>query len=325
MSKKYNKKDIGQRIKLIRLEKGLTLEEFGRLFDTSKGIISRWENGISIPNPERLKKIAELGDISIDYLLNGENISVDKKKLKKYIDFCINSLLQRDETSDYTKKAIKYFLNKGSYEHLIKKFYHDFTSEFYKSLVLNNPDEFYKTNGFILWLTNSIIAVYQNEVKSNENFIHHVESLIPYSVDDYQDYNGKIQFPLKNVLSRLTNELDIESATNLKDLHAIMYTYEKAVNEELIDEFNNLLKAFRKSLDELVDKYPDEKSEKVKRLILMNNENKVSIIDNGKTIQNDLEIFEPLNTALFNNIDFIVDEYDKYGLIKHFGNILDDY
>lgn len=315
MSKKYNKKDVGQRIKLIRLERGMTLEEFGKLFNTSKGIISRWENGISIPNPERLKKIAEFGDVSIEYLLNGENISVDKKKLKKYIDFCINSLLQRDETNNYTKKAIKHFLKKGNYEYLTKKFYHDFTSEFYKSLVLNNPDEFYKTNGFFLWLENAIIKIYQKEVKSNENFIQHVERLVPYSVNDYPEYNDEIQFPLSNILGRLANELDINHNKITKDIHAVMYTYEKSVNENLIDEVNELLEKFRNSLNKLVDKYPDEEPEKVRRLVLLG-DGKVSIIDNRKTIQNDLEIPEELNSLLFDNIDIVVDEYEKYGLIS---------
>lgn len=67
-----NKKAIGQRIQLIRLERGMTLEEFGKIFNTSKGIISRWENGVSIPNPERLKKIAEISGKSVEYILYGE-------------------------------------------------------------------------------------------------------------------------------------------------------------------------------------------------------------------------------------------------------------
>lgn len=81
MSKKYNKKDIGQKIKIIRLKKGMTLEEFGKLFNTSKGIISRWENGISTPTPERLKKIAELGGVSVAYMMG----LTDDKSIKTAI------------------------------------------------------------------------------------------------------------------------------------------------------------------------------------------------------------------------------------------------
>lgn len=41
-----NKEAVGIRIKQIRLEKGLTLEEFGKLVDNaSKSIVSKWERG----------------------------------------------------------------------------------------------------------------------------------------------------------------------------------------------------------------------------------------------------------------------------------------
>lgn len=67
-----DKTAIGIRIKSIRLEKGLTLHEFGDLIDgADRSIASRWERGISLPNNERLKKIANLGGISVDELLYG--------------------------------------------------------------------------------------------------------------------------------------------------------------------------------------------------------------------------------------------------------------
>lgn len=62
---------IGKKIYLIRKELGLNMEEFGKLFDppVTKGTISKWENGKYLPNNERLKKIAELGKISVSQLL----------------------------------------------------------------------------------------------------------------------------------------------------------------------------------------------------------------------------------------------------------------
>ena len=67
----YDKKAIGSRIRNIRLNKGMTLEEFGSLFNASKSIVYRWENGTSIPNAERFKAISKIGDVSIDNLLYG--------------------------------------------------------------------------------------------------------------------------------------------------------------------------------------------------------------------------------------------------------------
>ncbi|MCI3029775.1 helix-turn-helix domain-containing protein [Desemzia sp. C1] len=69
-----DKKAVGLRIKSIRISNGLTLEEFGKLFDASKGNVSLWEKGSSIPNNERLKQISRLGHISVDTLLYGKEI-----------------------------------------------------------------------------------------------------------------------------------------------------------------------------------------------------------------------------------------------------------
>lgn len=65
--------EIGQRIKSIRIRLGLTMEEFGKKFTpvAAKGAVSNWEKGNYLPNNERLKKIAELGNVDISFLLTG--------------------------------------------------------------------------------------------------------------------------------------------------------------------------------------------------------------------------------------------------------------
>lgn len=84
-----NKKLVGKRIQAIRIEKGLTLDEFGKLIGASKSsisewesgkhlppaksIISRWEKGAMLPNSSRLNKIAQLGNITVNELLYGNN------------------------------------------------------------------------------------------------------------------------------------------------------------------------------------------------------------------------------------------------------------
>ena len=63
----------GQRIRKIRKSLGLSMDSFGELFDppASKGVISNWENNYNLPNNVRLKRIAEIGHVDTDYLLNG--------------------------------------------------------------------------------------------------------------------------------------------------------------------------------------------------------------------------------------------------------------
>lgn len=66
-------KELGKRIKEIRLKLGKSQEEFGKLFEppAPKSAVSRWEHGGS-PNKKRLVKIAELGGIPVEVLINGD-------------------------------------------------------------------------------------------------------------------------------------------------------------------------------------------------------------------------------------------------------------
>lgn len=62
---------ISQRIRQIRKNLGLSMDEFARRIDpkAKSGTVSNWETGKNLPNNERLKKIAELGETTIDELL----------------------------------------------------------------------------------------------------------------------------------------------------------------------------------------------------------------------------------------------------------------
>lgn len=89
-------KAIGMRIKSIRLHLGLSTEKFAKQFHEhppSKGTISKWENGHYLPNNERLKKIAELGNTTVEYLLYG---SIDEYANKLLSDFKVE--LENDKT-----------------------------------------------------------------------------------------------------------------------------------------------------------------------------------------------------------------------------------
>ena len=71
-----NKKQVGLRIKDIRLSIGESMEEFGKRFDTSKGTVNNWEKGRNLPNKSNLLKIAKLGKITPSVLLKGKTATV---------------------------------------------------------------------------------------------------------------------------------------------------------------------------------------------------------------------------------------------------------
>ncbi|MBR5173921.1 MAG: helix-turn-helix transcriptional regulator [Clostridia bacterium] len=60
---------IGEKIKEIRLENGLSQAKFGEILHVSQDTISLWEKGKALPNTEYVILICKTFDISADYLL----------------------------------------------------------------------------------------------------------------------------------------------------------------------------------------------------------------------------------------------------------------
>ncbi len=80
--------NIGQRIKQFRLNQGMTQEQFGKLFGAGKGLVSRWENELSVPSPKRMKAIANyMGTTPEVLMLNTFECEIwavfDKGQLKR--------------------------------------------------------------------------------------------------------------------------------------------------------------------------------------------------------------------------------------------------
>lgn len=117
-----NKLELGNRIRNVRNKRLESMEKFGQAIadatnnqsKSGKSNVSRWERGENIPNNETLKAIADLGGISINYLLYGDLKSRIISQIKMYIaennlnlsderiNEAINNLLDilKDETSN---------------------------------------------------------------------------------------------------------------------------------------------------------------------------------------------------------------------------------
>lgn len=94
-------KRIGYKIKELRKIKGLSQEEFGDLVDgANKSLVSRWENGVSLPNNYRQKLIAEMAneDVREFFEENHNEPSINTNDVKIYL----KQFKKRwDETIDY--------------------------------------------------------------------------------------------------------------------------------------------------------------------------------------------------------------------------------
>lgn len=91
-----NKEDMGKRIHQIRINREESLQAFGKQFSqpTGKNVVSRWENGINVPDIERLMNIAHLGETTVTFLLYGDYY---RNMLKK--DNSINSFAKMNSSN----------------------------------------------------------------------------------------------------------------------------------------------------------------------------------------------------------------------------------
>lgn len=77
---------ISQRIKELRAEKKVSQKELSNQLFVSPQAISKWERNEATPNPEAITKMAEIFDVSADYLLGRtdqkEQLPTDSEELK---------------------------------------------------------------------------------------------------------------------------------------------------------------------------------------------------------------------------------------------------
>lgn len=139
------RKQTGLRIKQIRLARKLSMQEFAKLVDPNgkaqSGTVANWETGKNAPNKKRLEKIAKIGDVSVDFLLNGFTSEKDKefeelrKKIANGIITNDNELSENDrkiahekgidfniKSTDYPNNQINQVLNAFSDENVKKIF-----------------------------------------------------------------------------------------------------------------------------------------------------------------------------------------------------------
>lgn len=278
-----DKKAVGQRIKNIRLNKGMTLEEFGKLFNADKSIVYYWEKGKTTPNKERIKTISKIGNISINELLYGSiteiienNIDLICKELGiNLLDFLglyndVGELISEDIniTSDtvfydiirYFKKSIedlkKEYLDNIKRTLNIENLQYNLDNIFLSQTIGNEKYKQITTiedlkNFYNLYIDNlSIVDIYDNMIdllNFNEEIYKNRKNLSIELFDNFL-YQNKIIEDIKKIL---TNNTDIKK----ENIEIIKNKLKEVgeVNNQLIQkvEKNEELKTVLKQIEEL--------------------------------------------------------------------------
>lgn len=199
--------DVSKRIRNIRKNLGMSMEEFGKLFDpvASKGVVSNWENNYNLPNNERLQRIAKLGDMTVDELLYGST----KEIVLKAMDDALNEFINSDSSLylDYEDEKIRY-------EKLLDELSNEYVKE--GNTDFSTADDFYK------YIRNKTVRILGEEfLKGNRddlNMITYLAYIVANAESDLKKYQTD---PLTiqaikdgditkiNVLEELLKDLDI--------------------------------------------------------------------------------------------------------------------
>ena len=99
---------LNDKIKAIRKSKGLSQEELAIQLNVVRQTVSKWENGLSVPDSEMLIKISEVFDISVSTLLD-ESIIEDKEDELRIISHKLEIInLQLLDRANQKRKLFKY-------------------------------------------------------------------------------------------------------------------------------------------------------------------------------------------------------------------------
>ena len=83
-------KSVGETIADLRTEREMGQKELAAILNVSVGTISNYEKGVHFPDLDSLRKMADIFDVTVDYLLGRTGYRCSPESLKEYI------------TADYT-------------------------------------------------------------------------------------------------------------------------------------------------------------------------------------------------------------------------------
>lgn len=96
---------IGECLRDLRKEKGLTQEQLAERFNVSRRTVSRWETGTNMPDIDVLLSLTEFYDVDLHALLKGEIVK------QKTNTETIETILELSAYSNKKNKRIKYVVS----------------------------------------------------------------------------------------------------------------------------------------------------------------------------------------------------------------------
>ena len=189
-----DQKRIGEFIKKIRKDNHLTQKEFAELFGVTYQAVSKWENGLNIPDIAILKEISEKFHVDINELLDGEAKKKTYFKRYAFIGACIVFVLgiflvyQFTHNHDFTFKTISSSCN--DFRVLGSMAYNDNKASIYISSIdcLSDEEEKYVNITCILYeqVDNTKTEISRNVYEGDPVTLNDYLNTVRFNIDDYE-------------------------------------------------------------------------------------------------------------------------------------------
>lgn len=179
---------IGERIKKIRTDRGITKYNFAKSIGISDSSLANYENELRVPSADIIAKICEVYGTSADYLLFGA--STDNKSINERTglsDRAINELsiylkkknIDIDILSNIEQINKNGYLDEETQEKVNRRRNAEITLDIINLLIENNykNDLFYSIYNYLHWCPKELDHAFENQPDivryfgSSENFV----------------------------------------------------------------------------------------------------------------------------------------------------------
>lgn len=213
---------IGKFILELRKEKELTQEELAELIPIGRAAVSKWERGVTIPDPSTLLRLSDIFGITVNEILYGEKIN------KNNLESVNNITIKLYDSNNKSKRVIKILFICIFLLMFVFLGYYFISS--YKSIkvytILGEKDDTMLFDGIFINTKNKLyfridsvsdmyidkLVLYYIDKEENEQIIYetlgnNISFIDYYGYDEYFD-SKNMEYLVKNLYLKVENKND---------------------------------------------------------------------------------------------------------------------
>jgi transcriptional regulator with XRE-family HTH domain len=244
---------LGRRIKELRKKRNITQQDLAEMLGVSYQAISRWENNITSPDITALPVLANIFNVTVDYLLDvniNENTQIIENIYKQSWELCVNQ--KHKEAQELLEEKTKLFPNNYFLKNELLNIYYvlmyDNDKEIYQDKIIDLANEIINNcliSDYKFSAIKALILIYgsKKEFTKGKELLELLPD-ISYSKDHLKEYT----------LTGDEKEIAIQEQTDniLSSFEHIIY---KTMFKKPVGERSRYLQKYIQLLDLIYEKY----------------------------------------------------------------------